>query len=63
MVGDVWKRESYSTMGNDGYERVEQVETRGQFAIRGGIIDIYPMTGEYAYRLELWMKKWILYVL
>ncbi len=58
MVGDVWKREKviqqWVTMG---YERVEQVETRGQFAIRGGIIDIYPMTGEYAYRLELWDEE------
>ncbi|NMA85195.1 MAG: transcription-repair coupling factor [Epulopiscium sp.] len=37
-----------------GYERVEQVEDRGQFAVRGGIIDLFPMTGEDAYRLELW---------
>src|SRR4051812_19098328 len=27
-----------------GYERVDQVEERGQFAIRGGILDVYPAT-------------------
>ena len=27
-----------------GYERVDQVEDRGQFAIRGGILDVYPAT-------------------
>ena len=37
-----------------GYERCEAVEAQGQFAIRGGIIDVYSSIGEYAYRLELW---------
>jgi transcription-repair coupling factor (superfamily II helicase) len=27
-----------------GYERVDQVEERGQFAMRGGILDIFPAT-------------------
>jgi transcription-repair coupling factor (superfamily II helicase) len=36
-----------------GYERVEQVEERGQFAVRGDIIDIYPATEERAVRCEL----------
>jgi transcription-repair coupling factor (superfamily II helicase) len=36
-----------------GYERVEQVEERGQFAIRGGILDAYPATEERAVRIEL----------
>ncbi len=36
-----------------GYERVEQVEDRGQFAVRGGILDVYPATEERAARLEL----------
>jgi transcription-repair coupling factor (superfamily II helicase) len=36
-----------------GYERVEQVEDRGQFAARGGILDIYPATEERAARVEL----------
>lgn len=37
-----------------GYERVVQVELPGQFAIRGGILDIYPLTEEYPVRVELW---------
>ncbi|MGN6815519.1 MAG: transcription-repair coupling factor [Solirubrobacterales bacterium] len=36
-----------------GYERVEQVEERGQFAVRGGIFDVYPATEERAVRIEL----------
>jgi transcription-repair coupling factor (superfamily II helicase) len=36
-----------------GYERVEQVEERGQFAVRGGILDVYPATEERAVRVEL----------
>ncbi|MFL5871663.1 MAG: transcription-repair coupling factor [Solirubrobacterales bacterium] len=36
-----------------GYERVEQVEERGQFAVRGGILDVFAATEERAARLEL----------
>lgn len=37
-----------------GYERVGQVEMPGQFSVRGGIIDIYPLTEENPLRIELW---------
>lgn len=37
-----------------GYERQGQVENPGEFAVRGGIIDIYPLTEEVPYRIELW---------
>ncbi len=37
-----------------GYERMAQVEGSGQFAIRGGIIDIFPLTEESPVRIELW---------
>lgn len=37
-----------------GYERAAQVEGPGQFAVRGGIFDIYPLTEESPYRIELW---------
>lgn len=37
-----------------GYERQGQVENPGEFAIRGGIIDIFPLTEEVPYRIELW---------
>lgn len=36
-----------------GYERVDMVESYGQFSIRGGIIDIYPFTDEHPVRIEL----------
>ena len=37
-----------------GYEKTYQVEEPGQFSIRGGIIDIYDLTEENPYRIELW---------
>lgn len=37
---------------NLGYERVYQVESKGQFALRGGILDIYNVTSEEAVRIE-----------
>ncbi|MBE5945333.1 MAG: transcription-repair coupling factor [Lachnospiraceae bacterium] len=37
-----------------GYEKTTMVETSGQFSVRGGIIDIYPLTEECPYRVELW---------
>ncbi len=36
-----------------GYERVDQVEERGQFAVRGGLLDIYPATEDRAVRVDL----------
>ncbi|MCA1322073.1 transcription-repair coupling factor [Bacillus tianshenii] len=36
-----------------GYQRVGMVATPGDFSIRGGIIDIYPLTEELAVRIEL----------
>jgi transcription-repair coupling factor (superfamily II helicase) len=36
-----------------GYERVERVEERGQFAVRGGLIDVFPTTGREPLRIEL----------
>src|SRR5207237_8911131 len=36
-----------------GYERVEQVEDCGQFAIRGGLLDLFPATEDRAVRIDL----------
>src|SRR6516225_2407990 len=36
-----------------GYERVDQVEDRGQFAIRGGLVDVFPATEDRAVRADL----------
>lgn len=40
-----------------GYERTAQVEGSGQFAVRGGIIDIFPLTEENPLRIELWDEE------
>lgn len=37
-----------------GYERNDWVDGVGQFAIRGGILDIFPMSSECPFRVELW---------
>ena len=37
-----------------GYEREVQVDGPGQFAVRGGILDIYPLTEELPIRIEFW---------
>ena len=37
-----------------GYEKTYQVEAPGQFSIRGGIVDIFDLTEENPYRIELW---------
>ena len=36
-----------------GYERVDQVSDRGQFASRGGLLDVYPATEDRAVRIDL----------
>ena len=37
-----------------GYDREVQIEAPGQFAGRGGILDVYPLTEELPIRIELW---------
>ena len=37
-----------------GYERVERADERGQFAVRGGLVDVFPTTGREPLRVELW---------
>ncbi len=44
----------FQRLADMGYERVEQVESPGQAAIRGGIVDIYPIGDDTAVRIELW---------
>jgi transcription-repair coupling factor (superfamily II helicase) len=36
-----------------GYDRVERAEERGQIAVRGGIVDVFPSTGREPLRIEL----------
>jgi transcription-repair coupling factor (superfamily II helicase) len=37
-----------------GYSRTPQVETRGEFAVRGGIVDVFPTAADHAVRVEFW---------
>jgi transcription-repair coupling factor (superfamily II helicase) len=36
-----------------GYERADQVEERGQFAMRGGLLDVFPATEDRAVRVDM----------
>src|SRR5581483_1921398 len=40
-------------LADAGYDRVERVEERGQFAVRGGLVDVFPTTGREPLRIEL----------
>jgi transcription-repair coupling factor (superfamily II helicase) len=53
-VGESVDLEDVSLLLADaGYDRTDQVEDRGQFAVRGGILDVYPATEEQAIRVDL----------
>lgn len=53
-VGDEIDRDAFvENLAESGYERVEEVESPGQVAVRGGIIDFYPPASGTALRLEL----------
>ncbi|TVT52695.1 transcription-repair coupling factor [Amycolatopsis rhizosphaerae] len=36
------------------YTRMDMVEKRGEFAVRGGILDVFPPTADHPYRVEFW---------
>ncbi len=51
--GDTWPLERLSlALLERGYHRESMVEARGEFGIRGGIVDIFPMCAEAPFRLE-----------
>ncbi|TRM11117.1 transcription-repair coupling factor [Lentibacillus cibarius] len=53
-TGEAIDLDSYlSSLVDMGYERVSMVRTPGEFSVRGGIIDIYPVTEETPVRIEL----------
>ena len=37
-----------------GYHRTDRVEARGEYAVRGGIVDVFPAQGDDAFRIEFW---------
>lgn len=44
----------HSRMTALGYEKRDFVELPGQYSVRGGILDVYPLTEDCPYRIELW---------
>lgn len=44
----------HQTLTALGYEKRDWVEAPGQYAVRGGILDVYPLTEDCPYRIELW---------
>ncbi len=48
-VGDLLRR-----LVAQGYRREHQVEHRGEFAVRGGIVDVFPPTSDEPVRVDLW---------
>lgn len=53
-LGEEFKRDSLlEELVSNGYERVDQVEQRGHFAVRGDIIDIFPVNEDKPVRIEL----------
>ena len=42
------------SLAHAGYERVERADERGQFAVRGGLVDVFPTTGREPLRIEFW---------
>lgn len=41
-------------LADAAYTRVDMVEKRGEFAVRGGIVDVFPPTEEHPLRVEFW---------
>ena len=55
--GELSERELAKNLVAMGYEKTHQVEAPGQFSIRGGIVDIFDLTQENPYRVELWGEE------
>ncbi|MEN6567324.1 MAG: transcription-repair coupling factor [Veillonellales bacterium] len=52
-AGMLEREQLLAALTSFGYERVDQVDGLGQFSVRGGIIDIYPVNRQQPLRLEL----------
>ncbi len=42
------------TLSAAGYHRTERVESRGEMAVRGGLVDVYPAQGRKPVRIDFW---------
>jgi transcription-repair coupling factor (superfamily II helicase) len=50
---EVSLRELTAELASMGYERTDRVEARGEFAVRGGIVDLFPAQSHEAIRVDL----------
>ena len=41
-------------LASSGYHRTDRVEARGEFAVRGGLVDVFPADGDRPVRAEFW---------
>lgn len=52
-VGETLSLETFlQQMVGLGYTRVDKVENKGDMSVRGGIVDVYPLTSIHPYRIE-----------
>ena len=51
---DVELEQVVRDLADAAYARVDLVERRGEFAVRGGIVDVFPPTEEHPLRIEFW---------
>ncbi|MFN8167569.1 MAG: transcription-repair coupling factor [Candidatus Nanopelagicales bacterium] len=51
---DISMEELVRRLAAAAYTRTDLVDKRGQFAVRGGILDVFPPTEEHPVRLEFW---------
>ncbi|MFG1703849.1 transcription-repair coupling factor [Nonomuraea sp. M3C6] len=52
--GDADLDDVVDNLVGNGYRRVDMVEKRGEVAVRGGLVDVFPPTEEHPLRLEFW---------
>ncbi|WP_312423302.1 transcription-repair coupling factor [Anaerospora hongkongensis] len=52
-TGEIDRTEILESLVKIGYERVDQVDSKGQFSVRGGIIDVFPVNRALPVRIEL----------
>ncbi|MDH3517951.1 MAG: DEAD/DEAH box helicase, partial [Acidimicrobiia bacterium] len=52
--GDIEVTDLSRRLAGLGYRRTDRVEGRGEFAVRGGIVDVFPAQGDEPARIDLW---------
>ena len=57
-TGDIIPIEDFSSkLASIGYKREANVESHGQFSVRGGILDVFPYNSDTPYRIEFWDEE------